>query len=92
LRSQIATLKLEVANAISISDWGGRRHPPYAFTEQGVALLSSVLRSKRAVQIECTAERELKSLPTNLFDRIVPRTKPLALYINIDVAQRWISS
>jgi len=31
--------------------WGGRRHPPYAFTEQGVAMLSSVLRSKRAVQV-----------------------------------------
>jgi hypothetical protein len=34
-----------------ISSWGGRRHPPYAFTEQGVAMLSSVLRSKRAVQV-----------------------------------------
>ena len=30
---------------------GGRRYPPYAFTEQGVAMLSSVLRSKRAVQV-----------------------------------------
>ncbi len=29
---------------------GGRRHRPYAFTEQGVAMLSSVLRSDRAVQ------------------------------------------
>ena len=28
---------------------GGRRHLPYAFTEQGVAMLSSVLKSKRAV-------------------------------------------
>ena len=37
--------------AISSSKWGGRRHPPYAFTEQGVAMLSSVLRSKRAVQV-----------------------------------------
>lgn len=34
-----------------ISSWGGRRYPPYAFTEQGVAMLSSVLRSKRAVQV-----------------------------------------
>jgi hypothetical protein len=35
-----------------ISSWGGaRRAPPYAFTEQGVAMLSSVLRSKRAVQV-----------------------------------------
>jgi len=31
--------------------WGGRRTLPYAFTEQGVAMLSSVLRSKRAVQV-----------------------------------------
>ena len=30
--------------------WGGRRYLPYAFTEQGVAMLSSVLRSARAVQ------------------------------------------
>jgi GAF domain-containing protein len=30
---------------------GGRRHAPYAFTEQGVAMLSSVLRSPRAVQV-----------------------------------------
>lgn len=30
---------------------GGRRYPPYAFTEQGVAMLSGVLRSSRAVQV-----------------------------------------
>jgi DNA-binding PadR family transcriptional regulator len=35
-----------------ISSWGGmRRANPYAFTEQGVAMLSSVLRSKRAIQV-----------------------------------------
>jgi len=33
------------------SSWGGRRYPPYAFTEQGVAMLSSVLRSTRAVSV-----------------------------------------
>ena len=33
------------------SSWGGRRYLPYAFTEQGVAMLSSVLRSERAVQV-----------------------------------------
>lgn len=33
------------------SRWGGRRYPPYAFTEQGVAMLSSVLRSGRAIQV-----------------------------------------
>lgn len=30
---------------------GGRRYLPHAFTEQGVAILSSVLRSKRAIQL-----------------------------------------
>jgi hypothetical protein len=37
---------------IVTSSWGGlRRATPYAFTEQGVAMLSSVLRSKRAVRV-----------------------------------------
>ena len=30
---------------------GGRRYPPYAFTEQGVAMLSSVLHSPRAIRV-----------------------------------------
>lgn len=33
------------------SSWGGTRKLPYAFTEQGVAMLSSVLKSKRAVYV-----------------------------------------
>lgn len=37
--------------AISNKKRGGRRFLPYVFTEQGVAMLSSVLRSKRAIQI-----------------------------------------
>lgn len=36
---------------------GGRRHRPYAFTEQGVAMLSSVLRSPRAVQVNIAIMR-----------------------------------
>jgi hypothetical protein len=35
---------------IVISSWGGRRSTPFAFTEQGVPMLSSVLRSERAVK------------------------------------------
>jgi hypothetical protein len=42
LRSQIVTSK---------KGRGGRRYLPYAFTEQGVAMLSSVLRSRRAVAV-----------------------------------------
>lgn len=33
------------------SGWGGRRYVPHAFTEYGVAMLSSVLRSKRAILV-----------------------------------------
>jgi hypothetical protein len=33
------------------SSWGGRRYTPYVFTELGVAMLSSVLKSDRAVQM-----------------------------------------
>ena len=40
LRSQFVT-----------SRWGGRRYLPYVFTEQGVAMLSSVLKSERAIQV-----------------------------------------
>jgi len=34
-----------------ISSWGGTRKLPYAFTQEGVAMLSSVLNSKRAIQV-----------------------------------------
>ncbi len=46
MRSQIVT-----------SRWGGRRYAPYAFTEQGIAMLSSVLSSKRAMQVNITIMR-----------------------------------
>jgi hypothetical protein len=39
------------------SSWGGRRYPPYAFTEQGVAMLSSVLRSRQAIQVNIAIMR-----------------------------------
>jgi len=39
------------SQSVTSRDWGGRRYPPYAFTEQGVAMLSSVLRSQCAIQV-----------------------------------------
>lgn len=45
---ELASLRCQFGTS---SSWGGRRYPPYAFTEQGVAMLSSVLTSKRAVQV-----------------------------------------
>lgn len=48
---------------ISSSGHGGRRRSlPYAFTEQGVAMLSSVLRSERAVQVNVAIMRAFVSL------------------------------
>jgi hypothetical protein len=39
------------SQSVTSSSWGGRRTAPYAFTEQGVAMLSSVLRSPRAISV-----------------------------------------
>ncbi len=39
------------SQTVTSSKWGGRRYPPYAFTEQGVAMLSGVLKSARAVRV-----------------------------------------
>jgi hypothetical protein len=67
-RSQLVTSKstpnLKSQIAIS-SSHGGRRTLPYAFTEQGVAMLSSVLRSQRAVEVNIAIMRtfvQLRSL------------------------------
>jgi hypothetical protein len=40
-----------------ISSWGGRRTPPYAFTEQGVSMLSSVLNSAKAIRVNIAIMR-----------------------------------
>jgi len=42
--------------------WGGARHAPYAFTEQGVSMLSSVLRSRRAVNVNIAIMRAFVEL------------------------------
>ena len=46
--SEFDNLKSQI---VTSSSWGGRRKPPKAFTEHGVAMLSSVLRSDRAVSV-----------------------------------------
>jgi hypothetical protein len=47
---------------ISKAGRGGRRYLPYVFTEQGVAMLSSMLRSERAVQVNIAIMRAFVSL------------------------------
>jgi hypothetical protein len=47
------------------SSWGGaRRAPPYAFTQEGVAMLSSVLRSPKAIADIIEAIRQLMAPPS----------------------------
>jgi hypothetical protein len=52
-REEFSNLKFRFGT----SSWGGTRKLPRAFTEQGVAMLSSVLRSKRAVQVNIQVMR-----------------------------------
>ena len=47
----------DLRSQTGISSWGGRRYAPYAFTEQGVAMLSGILRSKIAVQVNVAIMR-----------------------------------
>jgi len=49
-----------------ISSWGGSRSRPYAFTEQGVAMLSSVLKSERAVRVNIAIMRAFVKLRETL--------------------------
>ena len=76
LRSQVVT-----------STWGGRRYPPYAFTEQGVSMLSSVLRSKRAVLTNIEIMRAFVALR-----RIEPSiASSLTWKRNMTPGSRWSS-
>jgi hypothetical protein len=49
---QLTPIEFEILKShIVTSSWGGTRKLPYVFTEQGVAMLSSVLKSKKAIQV-----------------------------------------
>ncbi|MGR3913064.1 MAG: ORF6N domain-containing protein, partial [Gammaproteobacteria bacterium] len=77
LRSQIVTSSRAAAKH------GGRRYAPYAFTEQGVAMLSSVLRSGRAAQVNVEIMRAFVRLR-----RILASDKKLAQQLR-DLEQKY---
>jgi hypothetical protein len=54
------TLRLQIAT--SNRRWGGRRYLPHAFTKQGVAMLSGVLHSRRAVRVNLEIMRTFVKL------------------------------
>ena len=60
---------------IGISSRGGRRYLPMVFTEQGVAMLSSVLNSKRAIQVNIQIIRTFTKLKELLATNIKIRQK-----------------
>ncbi|MDD5477970.1 MAG: ORF6N domain-containing protein [Candidatus Omnitrophica bacterium] len=57
-REEVTILKFQFGT----SSWGGTRKPPNVFTEQGVAMLSGILHSKRAVQVNIAIMRAFVKL------------------------------
>ena len=83
LKSQIATSKFQssddksnLKSQIATSNWGGTRKRPYAFTRNGIAMLSSVLRSQTAVDVNIsimrafTATQQFFAANAQMFQRI----------------------
>lgn len=52
------------------SSWGGTRKPPYAFTEQGVAMLSGILSSDRAINVNIQIMRIFTKIREVLVDNL----------------------
>ena len=77
LKSQIATSPdSNLKSQIVISSWGGNRKPPYAFTEQGIYMLATVLKGELAEQQSIfimRAFREMRRFISNnalLFEKV----------------------
>ncbi|REJ85267.1 MAG: ORF6N domain-containing protein [Bacteroidetes bacterium] len=73
LRSQFAT-----------SNRGGSRYPPFAFTEQGVAMLSSVLNSKKAIDVNIAIMRTFVALRLHFLNQneLADKLKELEIKYN----------
>ena len=69
---QLDNREYEILKSQSVtSSWGGRRTRPYAFTEQGIAMLSSVLKSKTAIEVNIAIMRafvQMRQLLTETSD------------------------
>lgn len=76
LRSQFATSNEGRSQFATTSNRGGARYIPYAFTENGIAMLSSVLRSKTAIEVNIrimrafTAMRRFLANNAQVFQRL----------------------
>lgn len=75
---------------LGTSSWGGRRYRPYAITEQGVAMLSSVLRSQQAVQVNIEIVRTFVRLRQLLASNVELSRKLAALENKYDAKFRVV--
>jgi ORF6N domain-containing protein len=87
LRSQIVTRSgksLAIRSQIVTASKRNIRYLPYAFTEQGVAMLSSVLRSQRAVEVNIAIMRTFVQLR-----RLMDSNRELARKIDVSGREIW---
>ena len=90
LRSQFATSKdtenksiTNLKSQIATSSWGGSRKNPYAFTRNGVGMLSSVLKSKTAIEVNKRIMRAFTAIP----DLVNNNTLMMQRILNIEQHQ-----
>jgi hypothetical protein len=72
-RRETAVLRFQIETSNAVR--GGRRYPPYVFTEQGVAMLSSVLKSERAIRVNIQIMRTFMKLKRMLHNYTKLRNK-----------------
>lgn len=65
----------ELKRSTTATSWGGRRYRPWVFTEQGVAMLSSVLRSPQAIEVSVQIMRAFVQLRELVSSHNLLRTK-----------------
>jgi ORF6N domain len=83
-RQEVINLRSQIVTSI----WGGRRHLPRAFTELGVAMLTSVLKSDRAIQMNIAIMRTFVRLR-----EMIAANKDLAARVEkLETGQRQIYS
>jgi len=88
LRYQFGTSSLR--SQIVTSRWGGRRYPPYVFTEQGVAMLSSILHSDRAIHVNIEIMRAFVRLRQLLTSNVELARKLAALESKYDAQFKMV--
>jgi hypothetical protein len=86
---QLTPPEAEILRSQSVtSSWGGRRYLPYAFTEQGVAMLASVLKSQRAIQVNIMVVRAFVRLR-----EMIAASKDIAARVEkLEASQRQTAS